>query len=198
MSTTPISLIALQAALTRRGMSYPQGSVVNGSFVPSGSTGVVAADAVLVERHSDQSVITEHPVEQGSVISDHIYALPARLELTYTWSPASNFNTSDDPSFLNSLYSTLLTLKANGTLFRVVTGKRTYENMAIEAIAETTDKETENVLTLIIELKEILMAVTSQATISAMSQQAIPTKTAPVVPQGNVILANGPNFNPGG
>lgn len=198
MSTTPISLIALQAALTRRGMSYPQGSVVNGAFVASGTTGVIAADAVLTERHQDVSVITEHPVEQGSVISDHIYALPARLELLYTWSPASKFNTSQDPSFLNSLYSTLLTLKANGTLFRVVTGKRTYENMSIEAIAETTDKETENVLTLTLELKEILMAVTSQTTISAMSQQSIPTKTAPIIPQGNVSLINGPNYNPGG
>lgn len=197
MSTTPVSLVSLQAALVRRGMSYPQGSVVNGSFLANGQVGVITADAVLTERHHDESEITDHPVEQGSVISDHIFKRPARLELVYAWSPASEFNTSQDTGFLNSLYSKMLQLQANATLFRVVTGKRTYENMAIHSLSVVTDKMTENVLDLTVELKEILMAVTSTATISAMSQQSLPQKTAPTVPQGQVGLSPGTNYNGG-
>jgi hypothetical protein len=197
MSTTPTSIVALQAALTRRGMSYPEGSVVNGAFVASGQVGIITADAVLTERHHDESEITEHPVEQGSVISDHIFNRPAHLDLTYAWAPGSQYNTSQDPGFLNTLYGQMLQLKANATLFRVVTGKRTYENMAIKSLGVVTDKETENVLDLTIELVEILMALTSSSTISAMSQQSLPQKTAPTVPQGQVNLQPGTNFNGG-
>jgi hypothetical protein len=195
MSTTPVSIVALQAALVRRGMSYPQGSVVNGAFVANGQVGVITADAVLTERHHDESEITHHPVEQGSVISDHVYKLPARLDLSYAWAPASQFNSSNDPGFLNSLYGKMLQLQANVTLFRVVTGKRIYENMVIRSLSVVTDKETENVLDLNVELEEILMAVTSSSTISAMSQQSLPQKTAPVIPQGQVNLQPGSNFN---
>lgn len=197
MSTVPVTLVALETALARRGMSFPQGGVVNGSFVASGKTQVISADAVITERHLDESVITEHPVEQGSVISDHIFGLPAKLDLTYVWSPASDANNTQDPQFMSSLYSTLLQLKANATLFRVVTGKRVYENMAIRSIAETTDKDTENILSLSLELQEILMATTSRASIAAMSQQSLPQKTAPVTPQGQVSLQSGSNFNGG-
>lgn len=197
MSTTPVSLIALQAALVKRGLSYPEGSVVNGSFVASGQVGIITADAVIAERHYDESEITQHPVEQGSVISDHVFVKPAILELSYAWSPASNFNTSQDPSFLKTLYGQLLQLKSNATLFRVVTGKRIYENMVIRGLSVVTDKDTENVLDLNIELVEILMAVTSTSTISAMSQQALPQKTAPVIPQGQQNLQPSTNFNGG-
>lgn len=197
-NATLISNGAVVNGSAARGMSYPQGSVVNQTFVPSGTLGAVVADAVIEERHIDEMEITRHPVEQGSTISDHAYKLPATLDLLYDWATASNQNVANDPAFLSTMYARLLALQASATLFTVVTGKRTYTNMMIRSLAETTDKDTENILALHMSLQEILMAVTSSLTVSAMSQQALPSKTSPIIPTGTVGLQPGTNYNASG
>ncbi len=67
------------------------------------SMGTFVADCVVEERHDDSWVITEHPVEQGSVISDHIYKLPATVTLSYLWSMASPLNTASSQAFSDML-----------------------------------------------------------------------------------------------
>ncbi|HVI10235.1 MAG TPA: hypothetical protein VND65_18235 [Candidatus Binatia bacterium] len=173
--------------------------VVNGVFTISTTTATqtttLIADAVLEERGDDQMVITEQPVEQGAVISDHAYKLPSRLELTYGWSEGSPQNTTLDPSFLKNLYQQFLGLQVTRTLCKVYTGKRIYENMMIQAIQITTDKETENVLIVRLTMIEILIATTQQVNVPSAAVQAIPQKTAPTISQGGRTLQNAPNFN---
>jgi hypothetical protein len=47
---------------------------------------VVSTQITLEEVHSDEMEITDHPVEQGSVISDHAFARPSEVILTIAWS----------------------------------------------------------------------------------------------------------------
>lgn len=46
----------------------------------------IVAQAVIEEAHEDELEITDHPVEVGSVISDHAYLRPARVTIRCAWS----------------------------------------------------------------------------------------------------------------
>src|SRR6267154_823080 len=114
------------------------------------SIGTVTFDAVIEERHEDQWVMTEQPVEVGSTITDHIYKTPSYLDITAVTSMGSPLNRAQDSSFLQTLYKTLLGL--GGVLLPVQTGKRIYKNMAIRSLRIDTDKTTENVLSVTVSL----------------------------------------------
>ena len=53
----------------------------------------------------------------------------------------------------------------------VVTGKRIYRNMLIKAISETTDKTTDKVLSIKMDLQEIILVAVSTVKIPASSQK---------------------------
>lgn len=155
----------------------------------------ITADAVIEEHHSDESEITDHPVEVGSTIADHMYKLPSELTLTYVWAMSSPQNTTRDISFLQTLYQKFLTLKDTATLMQVFTGKRTYQNMAVRAIDTRTDSHSENILELRISLREILLATTQTVPLTPAAQQALPQLTQSPVSQGQQSLQTGDNFN---
>jgi hypothetical protein len=161
------------------------------------------ADCVVEEQHEDNLQITDHPVEQGSVVSDHAYKLPAELTLRYIWSMGSSQNTGGSQNFLRSMYQAMLLLQSNPTapqgqrvsLFSVATGKRTYENMVLRGIDCTTDDKRENILELTLRCKEIIFAVTTTTSITSASQQQQPNKTAPVLNSGQQNLLPASNWN---
>lgn len=51
---------------------------------------IVQTQVTIEEVHSDEMEIADHPVEQGSVISDHAFARPSELVLTIGWSDSPN------------------------------------------------------------------------------------------------------------
>jgi hypothetical protein len=71
-------------------MVRPQRKFSNIKFdSPSGGTirmPDIIAMAVVRERHIDQLEITDHPIEQGSSISDHAFKRPAEVTLEIAWS----------------------------------------------------------------------------------------------------------------
>jgi len=50
----------------------------------------IIKQVTIEEVHSDEMEITEHPVEQGSTISDHAYARPSEVIITAAWSDSPN------------------------------------------------------------------------------------------------------------
>lgn len=158
------------------------------------SIGTITFDATIEERHEDGWVLTQHPVEVGSTVTDHIYKLPASLDITAVTAMGSQQNTTQDASFLKTLYSNLLSL--GGALLPVQTGKRIYKNMAIESLRIDTDKTSENTLYLHVTLKEVLLATTTTVTVTPIANQALPERTAQTLNQGPVNTQPAPNFNP--
>jgi hypothetical protein len=51
---------------------------------------LVNTQMTIEEAHSDEMEITDHPVEQGAVISDHAFARPSEVILTIAWSNSPN------------------------------------------------------------------------------------------------------------
>jgi hypothetical protein len=176
-----------------RQISWVTTTLANGTVIQGGQ---VIADAVLEERHDDESIITENPVEIGSVTNDHAYDLPQDLDLVYVWaagSPQANQQTS----FLNQLYAQLLTLKQAKILLAVITGKRAYQNMLIKGLSVITDKDSENILQIRIAVRQLILVVVQTVNVSSAAQQTIPAKTMPVNNSGSVSLAPATNFNSG-
>lgn len=155
----------------------------------------IFADAVIEEHHTDESEITEHPVEVGSVIADHMYKRPSELMLTYVWATGGQQNTQRDVSFLKTLYTKFLVLKDGATLLQVVTGKRVYQNMVVRSIDVRTDLNSENILELHLGLREIITASTQTVPLTPAAQQALPQLTASPVLQGQQSLQPGTAFN---
>lgn len=176
-----------------RWISWQATTLPNGTTV---AAGMIVADAFIEEKHDDDSVITEDPVEIGSVINFNKYDLPQQLELSYVWSPSGKGNTAQSPSYLNAMYQKFLVLKSADVLLTIKTGKRLYQNMVIKNISETTDKDTENVLLLRLDCRQILMAITQSVLLPA-SSQAQPQVTSSTVNQGTVSPQPAPNYNGG-
>ncbi|STL39876.1 bacteriophage protein [Escherichia coli] len=63
-------------------------------------------------------------------------------------------------------YQELLDLQESRIPFDVVTGKRLYSNMLIRALEVTTDKTTENVLSAVLTLREVIISRTQQITVA--------------------------------
>lgn len=61
-------------------------------------TTYIMKQVTLEEVHNDAMEISDHPVERGSVISDHAFARPAELIITAAWS-----NSPHETSLLNQL-----------------------------------------------------------------------------------------------
>jgi hypothetical protein len=166
---------------------------------PFRAIGPVIPDCTIEEHGSDRLVITEHPVEQGASISDHAYKLPAEVTLRYGFSnstPQASFL----PSVLNApniigggsenhvreIYEQLLKLQIDRVPFDILTGKRTYENMLIASLDQTTDSTSEHTLMVTIACKEVIIVSTQSTTVPAIAESQAgntsPTNTGTKTP----------------
>lgn len=123
-------------------------------------------DASITENFNKTAQVTDHPVEDGADVTDHIRRLPEEIEIR-GW-------VSNDPIlFLASLrigpaprnraedaYEELRRIMDEGQLVRVVTQLRNFENMALTSISVSRDKDTGRILDATIGLREIVIATT--------------------------------------
>lgn len=96
--------------------------VIGSSGKQSKSTrriGGIVANITISERHVDEMVFTEHPVAQGSPITDHAYRRPTRVTITCAWSNSVG-NTGGGP--LSSVLGNGILGSLGGALINKVTG----------------------------------------------------------------------------
>jgi hypothetical protein len=164
------------------------------------SVGGMYPDVTIEEEHSDQLVVTDHPVQgsdQGNAtVSDHAYKLPAEVVITYGWSPGGSGNSTASSTYLNDIYSQILNLQDTRAIFNVYTGRRTYQNMILQAVSMTTDRNTENALIVRMTCREIIFVQTQTVQVSLQPKTQInPERTLGVSQRGNQALQDGSNFN---
>lgn len=137
---------------------------------------MIVPSVVISEKHQDATEITEHPVQQGAAISDHAYDKPSEVTMEIGFAGGGSlidgFNTPtkifdfDTEEILGKspkeIYEQLLKLKSSKEPFDVTTGKRQYKNMLIRAIEVTTDKTSENVLMVVLTLREVIIINTAK------------------------------------
>lgn len=129
----------------------------------------IVATVTLEEVATDDLEITKHPVQQGANITDHAYKKPSSVALKLL------FDASKRP--LEETYEELLKLQASREPFDVITGKRIYRNMLIKGLSETTDRETENMLSISATLEEVIIVRVQVTSVPPREKQKNPGKT---------------------
>ncbi len=132
--------------------------------------GNIIPDLTIEEQSNDTYEITQFPVQQGASINDHKYKKPTTLKMTMMFSGA-------DQAELQKKYQSLLDLQNGNDLFDVTTPKRLYKNMQIKSIAVTTDKNTENVLSVSAEFQEVITVQVTITNVPPRANQKRPAKT---------------------
>ncbi len=166
--------------------------------------GLLVPSVVVSEKHVDALEITEHPVETGAPVNDHAYKRASEVTMECGFAGGGSILDFVDVSGIGlgiglspkDVYQQLLDLQNSRVPFDVVTGKRTYSNMLIRAIEVTTDRTSENVLSCVLTLREVLLTQTQsisvadkanmQEGVSTAAVQDTGTKTA--VPVSNTSL----------
>lgn len=136
--------------------------------------GIIIPSVVVSEKHSDTLEITEHPVEVGAAIADHAYKKPSEVVMEVGFSGGGallDFASSLTATNLLGMspqetYQQILDLQSSRIPFDVVTGKRLYSNMLIRALEVTTDRTTENVLSAVLTLREVIISQTQAITVA--------------------------------
>ena len=130
--------------------------------------GDIVMDVTVEERHEDTLTITDHPVEKGAEISDHAFKNPMSVVIT------AGKGASDGDTVPKETYEALLDLQESREPFSIVTGKRDYENMLVQSISVTTDSDTENVLMVILECREVIIVETETTQVPPARQAEAP------------------------
>lgn len=117
--------------------------------------GTVSLDVTIREEHRFSSRVTNYPVEDGTIVSDHIINDPDTvvLQALVTDTPLnilSGFNRSIDA------FNRLIDIHRKREVVTVITGLKVYPNMAITALDVPRDIRTGQSLTFTIELQRIV------------------------------------------
>lgn len=135
----------------------------------------------IEEVGEDELEITEHPVQEGAEITDHAYKKAPILNLTISFSE-SDFNSS---MTLDETYAAMLELQESRVPFEVVTGRRVYQDMLFKSLRQTTDENTDNVLSIQAVLKHIIVTTVTITSVPPRAKQKNPGQTGATSKAGN-------------
>lgn len=159
---------------------------------PNRYIGTIFPDVVVREVHSDTNTITQHPVETGTPVSDHVFANPQVIEISCGFSDS----TAGYVGYSQDVYQEFLALRDTRQPFDVSTGKRLYQNMLFGEIAIVTDPTSEYALMVTARLQQVIISSTSgDGSTLDPNAQGLPAQTMPTVDMGNQQL--GPALSPG-
>lgn len=140
-------------------------------FSGKGAFDSLAFDATLTEQHTSDAEITEHPVETGANISDHVRSKPDRLQMDAILSN-SPLTGNAEAGRAENLYEQLRLLKESATLLTVLTSLRTYESMAIESLGVPRTAKEAGAVHVNVTLKQIRL-VTNKSSIVTVTKEPI-------------------------
>lgn len=159
-----------------------------------GSPQQLVVDASLSERKSTKVQITEHPVEEGANISDHVRRLPTAWDVEGLlvdfpledggrggFDFAASLRQADGDGRAGALYAQLEALQETATLLEVHSGRGVLADMVIENLTETRT------------VREGRGAVRFQASLRNLrivSSQTVPLKKS-AIPSGQGKLTGG-------
>jgi hypothetical protein len=140
-------------------------------FLQDNPLELLGFDAIISETHQGDAVVTDHPVEEGSDISDHVRRTPEALtcRIIVTDHPIiiarslraqPSIRGGDPFNRAADAYGFVKELKDGAKIVGFSTTLRDYANMVITSTAATRDKDTGNILDMTLTIREITIANT--------------------------------------
>ena len=156
---------------------------LSGAFRTRPQIASIKLDASLSESHNYSSTITDSPLEDGSVVSDHIINNPFRLDITGSISniPSLGIGILTLPAVtavasIISIFKTknkikdaeeeFRNIRKKKIVFSVITGLRRYKNMVLESFTFNRDASIGDALEFTASLKQINIVSTKLITIN--------------------------------
>lgn len=147
--------------------------------------GGIELDATIREGHERCNVVTDHPIEDGSSVSDHIYSEPERLTIDGEISdtPVALFGGLVGLSSRRSVeaYEQLMALWEERELVTVVTGFQIYTDMAITNVSCPRDQKTGRRLLFTCEMKKVRKVSTQVVFIPSSKVSLAQVRRAPSI-----------------
>lgn len=156
------------------------------TFVPT-TIDTLELDACLVESPQDESEVTEHPVEKGSTIVDHVRPRPVQLTLEGIISNTPinrtqaqrvlevngtqiTTSTVEDQvrgqiGYAEEAYAKLIELKNTAKVITVTTPRRTYTNLILKSLSAPRDAKTGDALHFTAGFQEIRIVQNKTTTV---------------------------------
>lgn len=127
----------------------------------------VLFDVVESETHRSAAKVTDHPVEAGAEISDHVVTEPDTLDLVARVSNTPIVSEADavllTSDRVEEAYTALRGIKERRTTVSASTTLRVYEGMIITELSVTRDAATGDVLAVALKLREVRTVVSALA-----------------------------------
>lgn len=120
------------------------------------SSGTIELDATVSESHTFDLDTTEHPVDRGSEIVDHVRPRPRPLFLE-AWIVDHPLKGGGAAGRARTIRSQLIEWAGRGELFEIRTGIETYRNMLLVSVHTPRDASTK-AIRMSLSFKEITFA----------------------------------------
>lgn len=149
--------------------------------------GTIELDVIIKESAQSSATITSNPVENGADVNDHIIINPMTFTIDGIVSDtkvsilggltSTAFTIDDTPS--KNAWESLLQLQAERIPFTLEQNLKSYDNVVIENITTSQDKDTSNALIFSANLKEIIFVGSQIITASQFADQDTSDKALP-------------------
>jgi hypothetical protein len=148
--------------------------------IGSDKVGFVTLDVSESEDHGKTAEPTQHPIEDGSDVADHVKQLPDTLTLTGTVSNTPvGFLAVDDPTRARNAYDNLVFMKEEAQPLDVVTAWEEYEGMVIKSLSAPRSAAIGDAVTVTVSLQRVRIVASKTGTAPQPKKAtAKPTKNA--------------------
>lgn len=144
--------------------------------------GTIIPEVVVEEVHTDETRITDHPVETGAAITDHAFMMPYEIQMHVGFSNS----TVGAEGYVQMVYAAFQALQQAREPFDVSTGKRLYSNMLIQRMQVTTDGAREYALDLVVNLRQIIITDVQTTSVEAAKNTGAQSPQAANAPGGSL------------
>ena len=168
----PQTLFSIGPSRQFGGNTNPTGAANNPALGNQGQP-IFKGYVTITENTIDALEITQQPVQQGAPIADHAFKKPVTLSIQILFGAGSLLDQAVGAIFgggggqsLATIYQNLLNLQSSFVPFNCTTPKRTYYNMLFASLGVTTDKSTENILSVNASFQQIITVPIGVTTVS--------------------------------
>lgn len=167
----------------------------------TGNVTVYVFDAVIRAEHSRHSVATQHPVQTGAPITDHVFVEPARVVCEIRMSDAMQAfilgQWADYPTKSVSAFQKLKSLQLQRLPVQITTRLDSYPQMVIEDVREVEQAESRFGLRASVVFREILSAsvlissfVSQSTTVPQITGQTVVGQQQSVTVPASIVSQN--------
>lgn len=149
------------------------------------SIGTLDIEAIISENYTCSATATKFPLENGSIVSDHVVNEPRKIKLEGF---ISNTPLDADPdNYAQSAYNELMTMYQTKQFVTVVSGFEIFQNMVITSLTIPRTVQTGQAIYFTAEMTQI-MVVGDSASNSDVFKAAVVDQASPTIALGQQVV----------